>query len=266
LDGEYQDETTGLRWVVTAYEVSASDPALINTDAPWALIPKGGEHDFLVNPGDPVFQSETMTPLDALLSELASAAIDFQRGESGTATYGKILAGLRQRHAGQKRLDPATLCGEASLALRSMAQSLASNLSEGDGSALYNELTLEEQEAISQRMAIKGVKNPQQRIAKGRFLEFAPRVTLLIFFERHPELFLDGRYWNDEYATLDYGRVTATEEARARVVRQYLNLLSDVVWLDEQDPSDLVMMASRARLLRAKLAIELLSLNVNAES
>jgi hypothetical protein len=251
---------------VTAYEVGPADSTITDIDAPWALVSAGGEHIFLVNPIDPIFQSETMTPLDALLGELASAAIDFQRGESGTATYGKILAGLRQRYAAPTRLDPASLCGEASLTLRSMAQSLANSLSDGDGSALYSELTPEEQEAISQKMAIKGVKNPQQRIAGGRFLEFAPRVTLLNFFERHPEFFFDGRYWNDEYETLDYGRVAATDEARSRLVRQYLNLLSDVVWLDEQDPSDLALLASRARLLRAKLAIELLSINANLES
>lgn len=266
LGREYKDEITGLRWAVTAYEVSAADETLKNAGAPWVLTATaGGEYDFLVNPSDPVFQSETMTPLDALLSELAAAAMDFQRDLDGTAKYGKILAGLRRQYAGSNRLDPETLCGEASIILRSMARSLAKHLAKGEGAALYNELTLEEKEAITEKMVIRSVRNPQQQIENGRFLEFAPRVTLLNFFEKHPELFMDGRYWDTEYSTLDYGRTSATESARVRVIRDYLNLLADVVWLEEQDPSDLAVVASRARLLRAKLAIELLSLNADAE-
>lgn len=266
LSREYKDEVTGLRWAVTAYEASAADAVLQNADAPWVLrVTAGGEYDFLVNPSDPIFQSETMTPLDALLCELAAAAMDFQRGSDRAAKYGKILTGLRRQYAGPNRLDPETLCSEASMTLRSAARSLAAHLTEGEGAALYNELTLEEKEAITEKMVIRSVRDPQQQIATGRFLEFAPRATLLSFFARHPELFLDGRYWDTEYSTLDYGRASATEAARARVVRDYLNLLADVVWLEEQDPSDVSAVASRARLLRVKLALELLSSNADAE-
>ena len=83
--------------------------------------------------------------------------------------------------------------------------------------------------------------------------------------EAHPELFFDGRYWDVEYATLDYGRATATEAAQAQILRYYASLLTDAVWLAEQDPTDLAE-ASRARLLRAALALELLTANVARES
>src|SRR5260370_28576039 len=95
-------------------------------------------------------------------------------------------------------------------------------------------------------------------IEEGRFLEYAPKETLLGFFERHPEFFFDGRYWDDAYETLDLGDAQATEDARARVVRRYLSLLVDAVWLAEGDPDDLAQ-AGRARLRRGALALELLS-------
>ena len=80
----------------------------------------------------------------------------------------------------------------------------------------------------------------------------------MLTFEEHPELFLDGRYWDTEFASLDYSTSTATEEAREWIVRYYSSLLTDAVWLAEQELADLSI-ASRARLLRAAMALELLS-------
>ena len=105
-------------------------------------------------------------------------------------------------------------------------------------------------------MAIRSAS--QNSIAEGRFLEFAPRKTLLKFFEKHAELFFDGKFWDTTYSGLDYGSALATEEARAQVVRYYSSLLTDAIWLAEQDTSELAA-ASRARLLRASLALELLA-------
>jgi hypothetical protein len=114
-------------------------------------------------------------------------------------------------------------------------------------------------------MATRSVRNPQQAISEGRFLEFAPRKTLLTFVKNHPELFFDGKYWDAAYSSLDYGLASATEEAQAQVVRYYSALLMDAIWLAEQDPADLGV-ASRARLLRAALALELLAGNAAVES
>ena len=75
-------------------------------------------------------------------------------------------------------------------------------------------------------MASRTVSEPQRVLAEGRFLEFAPRRTLLTFFEKHPELFFDGHYWDERYAILDFGSASATEEARARIVSYYFTLLA----------------------------------------
>jgi len=105
----------------------------------------------------------------------------------------------------------------------------------------------------------------QHASAQYSFLEYAPNQTLARFFERHPELFLDGRYWDVAYDALDYVNATVTDEARARVVREYAHLIAETIWLSDQDAGDATP-SSRARLQRAALAVDLLSSNLREAS
>ena len=107
-------------------------------------------------------------------------------------------------------------------------------------------------------MAGRSVLNPEVVVAEGKFLEYAAPHVVLAFVEAHPELFLDGRCWEEPYSTLAYPTSAATEEARLRVRRHYETLLSDAVWLAEHEPDDLAAV-SRERLLRAYLAVDLLA-------
>lgn len=265
LNREYRDDETGQQWKVTAFQVNPSDPELESETKPWVLKKTASGDDFFyVNTEHAIFRSATMTPLDGLLAELAWSAMDFQRGNP-TTTFSCVLASLRDKYAGTSKLDPLVLSGEAAATLRSIAGSLSKGIDPDDSFALFNELAPAEQEAIQKRMATKSVPNPQRAIDEGRFLEYAPRKTLSRFFESHPELFFDGRYWDCQYATLDYGNPSATEEAKLQVVRYYSSLLTDAIWLDEQEPADLSG-ASRARLLRAALALELLSNNQSPDT
>jgi hypothetical protein len=265
LNREYRNDETGLQWKVTAYQVNPSDPELGNESKPWVLKKTASGDDFFyVNTEHAIFRSATMTPLDGLLAELAWSAMDFQRGNA-TTTFSSVLASLRDKYAGTSKLDPLTLSGEAVSTLRSIAGSLSKGIDPEDSFALFNELAPAEQEAIQKRMATKSVPNPQRALDEGRFLEYAPHKTLSRFFENHPELFFDGRYWDCAYATLDYVSPAATEEAKLQVVRYYASLLTDAIWLAEQEPVDLSG-ASRARLLRAALALELLSNNQASEN
>lgn len=110
-------------------------------------------------------------------------------------------------------------------------------------------------------MVGRSVREPAQVIGSGRFLEFAPRWLLQRFFERHPGLFLDGRYWDVPYEAIDYGREDLTTAAREQVVRYYSSLLTDAIWLAEQDPTELAD-ADRSRLLRSALAVEVLDSDI----
>ncbi len=256
LSREYRDDQTGLRWDVVAFEAVHDDPAL-GAHA-WSLrATASGTHEYIVNTRHPAFHSVTLTPLDALLAELASTAMDFKRGAQSAATFADVLTALRDRYGQVNRLDAVDLAKEAELTISGVANSLAGHVSADDAAALFEEMTTNEKDAIHHKMASRSVAHPQRVIAEARFLAFAPGKQLLRFFQSHPELFFDGRYWDDAYGDLDYGTEAATAEARAQMVAHYASLLNDATWLAEQEPADLVQ-ASRERLLRSAMALELL--------
>lgn len=74
---------------------------------------------------------------------------------------------------------------------------------------------------------------------------------------RHPELFLDGKYWEDAYAVLDFGAPEVTNEAKAATVARYDAYLGDAIWLADQTPADLAR-ASRDTVIRATCSLRLL--------
>ena len=261
LSQEYRHDRSNQRWNVRAWQVDETDFELGDATVPWRLkATASGVHEFFINTSHRAFRSSTLMSMDALLAELAWSAKDFLRGEQADLPFGVILTDLRERYAGTTKLDPLTLSGEASLTLSDMAKALSERLDADDGRALFNEFSPSEQEAILKKMAARQLADPQAVIAAGRFLEYAPRTSVLKFFSKHPELFFDGHYWDVTYSELDYGRQSATEEARAQLVRYYEGLIYDAIWLAEQDVDDLAV--DRARLLRASLSLSLLSPSV----
>jgi len=259
LTREYRHDATSLRWDVRAFEVSTSDPDLGTSTRPWLLrkLPDGTDQ-FFVNPAHSIFRSATMTVLDALLCELAYKAADFTRSLSNAPSFSEILAELRDRYGGSLKLDPVALGNSTEIVFRGIARAWPVGLDSADTNKLFNDMPSTDREAIHHRMATRSVANPQQVISEGRFLEFAPPRVIVDFVLSHPDLFFDGRCWEDTYAGLDYLHPAATEEARKRVLQTYESLLADAVWLSEQDAADLEA-APRERVLRAALAVELLA-------
>jgi hypothetical protein len=260
LTREYRDEQTNLRWEVDAYAVGVDDPELENGARPWALraVPEGS-FKFFVNTRHPVFASATMTPVDGLLAELAWHVMDSSRGTASPPAYGSVLAGLRLRYAVAGRLDPVFLSAEANSMLRSVARSLGGNVDAADAQALFDDLSIGEREATLTRLSARAGAAYASAISEGRWLEFAPRQSIVRVFARNPELFFDGRFWNVPYEEIDFGDPHATSEFKSRLVRNYSGMLDDAVWLAEQDAEDLAE-ASRERLLRAALALDLLAI------
>ncbi|MFM9964352.1 MAG: hypothetical protein ACKV2Q_24385 [Planctomycetaceae bacterium] len=258
LSNEYRSDSTNQRWDVQAFEVEEAHPAL-DSGRPWRLTKQStGIDKFWVDTRNAVFSSATLTPLDALLAELAWSAMDFQRSAPGTASFASVLCELRLRYANVHALDPVALGSDARQVLGTVAGTLAQNIGLDDARALFNDLPTRDQESILHRMASRAAGNPQALIGQGRFLEFAPPRVVCDFVATHPELFLDGKCWDDAYESLDYGFPAATDEARGLVVRHYESLMADAVWLAEQDVADLSE-ANRSRLLRAQLALDLLA-------
>jgi hypothetical protein len=259
LSREYRHDVTHLRWDVKAFAAVTGDPDLEPAGAPWMLrrMPDGSNL-FLINRSHPIFRSATMTELDALLCELAQKAADFTRGNQSPPAFCSILADLRETYGGTLKLDGTAVLSAAEQTFRAIARAWYDGLVALELNQLYADMPSSDREAIQHRMAARAVANPQQVVADGRFLEYAPPRVLLNFVRTHPEHFFDGRCWEEPYATLDFSYPTATEQARQRVLAKYEALLTDAVWVSELDAVD-IDAAPRENILRATLAIDLLT-------
>jgi hypothetical protein len=258
----YTDEITNIRWDIKAFAIESSDSALINSDVPWVLHrnENTGAYEFLVNEKHSIFQSATLTPLDGLLAQLSWQIADFCRGNSNNSHEGlfqSILYRMRNKYAIQSKLDPLDLQTQAKIIFKSIAINMVKHLEKDDAQLLFNELGQENQQIILKIMASRAIANAQQIINEGKFLELAPPKMLFEFFRKHPEFFFDGKCWDDSYSNLDYGSESINSEARAQIVNHYSSLLIDAIWLTEQDANELGV-ATRARLLRAMLALDML--------
>lgn len=259
LTRKYVHPTYRVEYDVQGFVVAPNDPEL-GAGHPWTLRlteVATRTYAFLVDTSHELYRSATMTPLDALLTELSYRTVEFLRDTAPEATFASVLADFRREYCIDSRLDAGDIIVQAGNVLTQIAQSVASNLDGANGETLYQELTGSERAYIGRKMVARGVTAPKDAIASGAFLAYAEPQTVRIFFSRHPELFLDGKYWDDAYTSLDYGSPDVTGEARDLLSARYDGYLADAVWLAGQSPADLERIG-RDALIRATLSLKLL--------
>jgi predicted nucleic acid-binding Zn ribbon protein len=259
LTRKYVHPTYRVEYDVQGFAVDRRDPGL-GVGHPWALPlvdVATRTYSFLTDTTHDLYRSTTMTPLDALLIELSHRTMDFLRQTAPDVTFASILADFRREYCVDSRLDAGEIIVEATNTLAQIAASLQGRLANGEGAKLHDELSTSAREAIGRRMVARGVIAPRDAITSGSFLTYADPLTVREFFVAHPELFLDGKYWDDTYFALDYGSPEVTDEARRVVRARYDGYLADAVWLASQSPMDLER-TGRDALIRASLSLKLL--------
>jgi hypothetical protein len=259
LTRKFSHPTYRVEYEIQGFAVESEDRDL-PAGSPWLLKMEDvatRTYAFLVDVGHEVFRSTTMTPLDGLLTELAYRTMDFLKGQVQDVSLAAVLTEFRGEYCVESRLDPREIIALATSVLGDIARSISENLGVGKGEDLFAELTGQERDAITRRMASREVPDHKAVIASGRFLDYAEPQSIHAFFNRHPELFLDGVYWDDAFAKLDFGSTTVTVEARERVRSRYDAYLVDAVWLANQTPNDLEK-ADRDALVRATCSLRLL--------
>ena len=263
LSREYSDDLTGQRFEVEALAVEPVDPIIADQQCPWTIRrTTSGPWEFFVNPNAPVFRSMTLTPFDALLTELSWQIADFERGQGSRWAFGSIFVALREKYATSMTLDPQDLISDASAQLTEIARCAVNKVTVDESQRFFQEILQSLKEHIRLKMAARGVPDPDKAIADGRFLQYSPPSVISLFVQTFPALYFDGNYWDEPYISLDYDNDTATESARLGLLNYYTGLLTDVVWLSEQSPDDLELI-NRDRLMHASLATSLLSPTVN---
>jgi hypothetical protein len=258
LSRKYHHAATGLKWNVLAFEVSAGDPDL-PVESPWTMVlgdvPTKTYH-FLFDPAHHVFQSITMTPRDALLAHLAFMTADQTRSSTSNPDMARILSDFRANYGQETGLDLKTLPSDAAAVLVDLARNIVAACPAEERASLFNDLGLQEQSAVMRALAAKKIK-PAEATVDGSFLASAPVEIVRTIVETRPELCFDGKVWDTAYADLDYGDPEITEEARNSVLARYVGLISDAIWLSEQDNSDLAN-SPREEVIRAVLSLSLL--------
>jgi hypothetical protein len=259
LTRKYIHPTYRVEYDVQGFAVDSRDSGL-GAGHPWALPlvdVASRTYAFLTDINHDIYRSATMTPLDALLSELSHRTMDFLRQTAPDVTFASILADFRREYCLEMRLDAGELIADAGNTLVQVAASLQGKLSDEDALALHQGLSASAQEYIGRKMVRRGVAKPRSVIAAGAFLNYADHQTIRDFFNAHPTLFFDAKYWDDPYTTLDYGSTDVTEEARRVVVARFDGYFADAVWLASQSPMDLER-TGRDVLIRASLSLKLL--------
>jgi Histidine kinase-, DNA gyrase B-, and HSP90-like ATPase len=263
LSRKYTHPTFTVEYPVQAFAVACDDPDLPN-ELPWVLKLDDvatRTYGFLVDVGHDVFRSTTMTPLDGLLVELTHRTVEFLKGHAQNPPIAGVLADFRRQYCAESRLDPREIISLASSVLGEIARAVTRLVGMSASKELYDELSPAETEAIARRMANRGVQRHKAQIAEGRFWEYADFDSVRALFNRHPAFFLDGAYWNDVYAKVDFGSAAINEQARRDVQSRYDAYLGDAIWLANQTPAE-IERASRDTIVRATCSVKLLKPDV----
>ena len=256
----YKHPLLKVEFNVEAFLVESNDPDLPRK-TPWILkIEDPGTRTFLFlfDSDHPVFRSVTMTPVDALLCELAFKTTDFLRETSPeSAVFATILADLRSEYANDSKLNPKNIIAFADKTLRDIGQSIALMKDTGQFEVLFSELPQFAQDKIRRKIASTGISTAQSVIRSGEFLLYAEAADIRGFVARHPEFFFDGEFWAQPFASLDYGDPGVNKDARATIAERYDSYMADAVWLASQTPRDLDR-CDRDELIRATLSVKIL--------
>jgi hypothetical protein len=260
LSRVYKHPLLKIEFNVETFVVDTTDPDLPRK-APWAVkLEDAGTRTFLFlfNPDHGVFRSMTMTPVDALLCELAFKTYEFLKDMSpDSAVFASILSDFRGEYANDAKLDPKNIIASAENALREIALSVGRAVGTESFQSFFDRLPERVQDAVRRKVASRSVASLQSVIETGEFLGYAEAADIRFFVREHPELFFDGKFWAQPYITLDYGSEKVNAEARAKVVERYDGYLADAAWLAQQSPRDLDR-CDRDELIRSTLSVRIL--------
>jgi len=265
LSRRYDLPSASATWPVEAFAASANDPALAN-GLPWSLHifdTATRTYHFVFNLDHEIFRSITLTPQDALMTELAWQAAEMLRGTPGDKPFGALVAEFRKSYVASEALDPRQMAGDANEALVTVANLVIENCPSEERGELFTNLPLDEQQEIMRSLAVRKIQ-PDTAISDGSFLRYPPFHILPRVLDRRPELFFDGKIWEELYESLDYRDAALTNAARTDVREKYRSRIADAVWLSQLDGA-FSGRATREELIRALMSIRLLKPDVEQE-
>ena len=266
--------------VVEAFEANHADPVFGGEDIPWASVRSGtGAITFCFRPEHDVFQSSTLTPLDALLCEIARRVADIissmsgpQGSGAGTTTalspdplqaaFAMVLSNLRLRYCSGQDLRQAALRDRVADVFTRALLRAGAEVSQTKQRSLHDSLEEDERDHFRQECYKRSLDPDDFPFGEGQFFTCVPPRTFVRFVQESPDLFFDGRVWSTSYANLEASDPAAVR--RRRFVREsHQALLLDLLAYHEDagPPGAFVSdtLFPRARRMRVSAAAEALS-------
>lgn len=245
---------SNISFQVEAFRVRPEDPDL--EGRPWRLRredPRTRTFNFLFDEGHDVFESITMSPLDALLNELAWLVHESTRSLEGEISASAALASLRARYAVEESLNPTAIAQAAEQTLKDLSTAIISVLPEAERPGLFDDFPEDEQARVTSNIMVRG--GSASSLKNGGFLRYFPEL-LPSLVDRRPGLFFDGGVWDTEYETLDLKDPQATLEAQRTVRERARSRISDAVSASSMDRLD--ESPRRDEMIRAVTGLRLL--------
>ncbi|MGY1784685.1 ATP-binding protein [Geodermatophilus sp. SYSU D00698] len=207
-----------------------------------------------VDPSHAAFVDLGMRIEDAVAAEVAHFIYDSY--SSLTGARGHATANLMTQVL--KRAWPDRVA-EAPDAVRSEISSLFAQVADrlvgiDEVADFYTELSVDEQRRLADNMLSSGVDmaNFTDAVRGGEFLRYADLPVLVKLYDKFPQVWFDGRVWEDAWPADSMGLVLA-EGIRQELKDKYLRCLQDCAsYMKYQSPERLI-------LVRAKAALDYLS-------
>ena len=234
LTGKYKEKNTGISWDIESFEIEKSNLADLGlTDKGlWNLQSEpSGKSYFYVRTDHDGWHFLSMTPGDALMTELAYQALELSKSKSQESfSFAKILCDLRKDYTiNDYTDDPQELRSRTEDLLKDILDNLSSSdgMNTDDFQSLFDSLNPEEIGSLSRKLARSNI-SISNSVSNGKFLRYIDIHMLITLFERETERFFDGICWNEEYDSLpgEGEEITITQKSFLRL--KYLGMLNDL--------------------------------------
>lgn len=249
LTGEFGMPELGANVRLSTFEVRGARVEDSNSRATPVLFVRqpGNSYAAFIDAGHELFQSFGDDPAEYVLLELAD---NLRTRAESTLSLSQIVAAIKARHLSDRRLDPATLAGQARELLRTVREKMVSAIRSNPERA-WQFLTPDERVLVETTIVSEsaGITLDQAR-ETGDFVLYAPPLFLSRLVEEWPEAFMDGRIFAGPYETV------TNPQARRISLGKVVSYLSDVGRLA-------TVSLPMQELVRAKLSMVVLAAEVS---
>lgn len=216
-----------------------TNSAIIAYNKPGQRIPlisfKGEEIDIFIDLSHPIYKAFSIHPEQIIASEIAAYIYDLNRRLSGQQHQGfHTLSFLQwliiQKYWGEKLEDSPNKVKEDVNRFFVQLREFLSRENSEHANDIYNLLSEPQLESLILNLLKSGhdISKLNDIKQSGSFLNYVDDETIIEIFRKKPELFLDGKFLADSYATLTDLPNTVIAQAQQLVRDTIINCLEDI--------------------------------------